>query len=123
MNERPVTDERPVALFDPADGDGLRACWDAIQTGFVDEPRAAVVEPGVSTGVPQHLHFALFAGIERDAEGLERRVRLGARERSDYVPSEAQLLHAGDDQPRGIGLPPFQTMCGRAWERVVVVMP
>lgn len=42
MNERPVTDERPVALFDPADGDGLRARWDAIQTGFVDEPRAAV---------------------------------------------------------------------------------
>jgi hypothetical protein len=56
--ERSTAGERPVAVTDPADraataadnhtifpGDeagGFRSRWEAIQTGFVDEPRAAV---------------------------------------------------------------------------------
>jgi hypothetical protein len=31
-----------TALFDTGEGRGLRDRWEAIQTGFVDEPRAAV---------------------------------------------------------------------------------
>jgi hypothetical protein len=54
MNERqattnPVADERTgvaaephAPLFEDNEGRGLRSRWEAIQTGFVDEPRAAV---------------------------------------------------------------------------------
>lgn len=43
---RPATDESQshAPLFDEADAGGLRTRWEAIQTGFVDEPRAAVEE-------------------------------------------------------------------------------
>jgi len=34
--------ESHVPLFADEEGRGLRSRWDAIQTGFVDEPRAAV---------------------------------------------------------------------------------
>ena len=34
--------ESYVPLFDNAEGGGFRSRWEAIQTGFVDEPRAAV---------------------------------------------------------------------------------
>ena len=35
-------DDRPIALFQADEGRGFHTRWDAIQTGFVDEPRAAV---------------------------------------------------------------------------------
>ena len=38
------SDERPAPLFAGTETDGYRTQWDAIQTGFVDEPRRAVVE-------------------------------------------------------------------------------
>ena len=38
---RPV-EESHATLFDDDEGRGLRSRWEAIQTGFVDEPRAAV---------------------------------------------------------------------------------
>ena len=38
---RSISDSR-APLFDDHEGHGLRARWEAIQTGFVDEPRAAV---------------------------------------------------------------------------------
>ena len=41
---RPVTDERPMPMFAGAEAAGYRTQWDAIQTGFVDEPRKAVQE-------------------------------------------------------------------------------
>jgi hypothetical protein len=37
-----AADERPIALFQADEGRGFHARWDGIQTGFVDEPRAAV---------------------------------------------------------------------------------
>src|SRR5262249_55966127 len=36
------TEEAPVSLFQADEGRGFRTRWDAIQGGFVDEPRAAV---------------------------------------------------------------------------------
>jgi hypothetical protein len=47
---RPVTDapaahdDRAMALFAGEETSGYRTRWDAIQTGFVDEPRRAVEE-------------------------------------------------------------------------------
>jgi hypothetical protein len=37
-------DERPVPIFAGTETAGYRTQWDAIQTGFVDEPRRAVEE-------------------------------------------------------------------------------
>lgn len=37
-----LADERHAPLFEDTEGSGLRSRWEAIQTGFVDEPRAAV---------------------------------------------------------------------------------
>ena len=49
--QRPVTDDRrqaiddrPMPMFAGAEAAGYRTQWDAIQTGFVDEPRKAVQE-------------------------------------------------------------------------------
>ena len=39
-----VTDEGPMPMFAGAEAAGYRTQWDAIQTGFVDEPRRAVQE-------------------------------------------------------------------------------
>ena len=38
------TDDRPMPMFAGAEAAGYRTQWDAIQTGFVDEPRRAVQE-------------------------------------------------------------------------------
>lgn len=37
-------DERPMPIFAGTEAAGYRTQWDAIQTGFVDEPRRAVEE-------------------------------------------------------------------------------
>lgn len=37
-----TTNEPHAPLFDDDEGRGLRSRWEAIQTGFVDEPRSAV---------------------------------------------------------------------------------
>jgi hypothetical protein len=39
---QPAGETRPVALLGADDAEGFRTRWDAIQTGFVDEPRRAV---------------------------------------------------------------------------------
>jgi hypothetical protein len=36
--------DRAVPMFAAEEAEGLRTRWDAVQTGFVDEPRKAVVE-------------------------------------------------------------------------------
>jgi hypothetical protein len=41
VSPQPVS-ESAVALFHDDEAGGFRARWDAIQTGFVDEPRSAV---------------------------------------------------------------------------------
>jgi hypothetical protein len=48
---RPVeTAEKPVSLFHDEEGRGFRTRWDAIQTGFVDQPRAAVEQANALVG-------------------------------------------------------------------------
>jgi hypothetical protein len=42
--EATKADERPIAMFADGEAAGYRTRWDAIQTGFVDEPRRAVQE-------------------------------------------------------------------------------
>ena len=50
-NVRPVVNEdRPVSLFHDEEGRGFRTRWDAIQTGFVDQPRAAVEQADALVG-------------------------------------------------------------------------
>lgn len=44
MGRRETTGERPMPMFAGAEAAGYRTQWDAIQTGFVDEPRKAVQE-------------------------------------------------------------------------------
>jgi hypothetical protein len=39
-----LADDQRVPMFAGAEAAGYRTQWDAIQTGFVDEPRRAVVE-------------------------------------------------------------------------------
>jgi hypothetical protein len=43
-DERLTSDDRPTPIFAGGETDGYRTQWDAIQTGFVDEPRKAVHE-------------------------------------------------------------------------------
>jgi hypothetical protein len=47
---RPATDEERMALFHADEGRGFQTRWDAIQTGFVDEPRAAVEQANALVG-------------------------------------------------------------------------
>jgi hypothetical protein len=42
--ETNVAHDRPMPMFAGAEAAGYRTQWDAIQTGFVDEPRKAVQE-------------------------------------------------------------------------------
>lgn len=39
-----TSDDHPMPIFAGGEADGYRTQWDAIQTGFVDEPRKAVQE-------------------------------------------------------------------------------
>jgi hypothetical protein len=43
-DEAPSPDTRPAPIFPGSEAGGYRTQWDAIQTGFVDEPRRAVEE-------------------------------------------------------------------------------
>lgn len=43
-DERRTEADRPMPMFAGAEAAGYRTQWDAIQTGFVDEPRKAVQE-------------------------------------------------------------------------------
>jgi hypothetical protein len=40
----PAVDSSDVSLFPHDEAEGFRARWEAIQTGFVDEPKTAVAE-------------------------------------------------------------------------------
>jgi hypothetical protein len=42
--------DAPVLLFHDEEGRGFRTRWDAIQTGFVDQPRAAVEQANALVG-------------------------------------------------------------------------
>lgn len=78
---RPGIDEEDVSpLFAQEEGDGYLTRWDAIQTGFVDEPRRAVEEAD-----------ALVADVmKRLAEGFAReRGKLESQwDRGDKISTE-----------------------------------
>jgi hypothetical protein len=40
--ERQINNEQLAALFPPETAEGFRSNWDAVQIGFVDDPRKAV---------------------------------------------------------------------------------
>ena len=44
VEDREGMEDRPTPIFAGGEADGYRTQWDAIQTGFVDEPRKAVQE-------------------------------------------------------------------------------
>jgi hypothetical protein len=44
VEQREGMDDRPMPIFADGEADGYRTQWDAVQTGFVDEPRKAVQE-------------------------------------------------------------------------------
>ena len=44
VDDRETTPARSEPMFGPDEAEGFRTQWDAVQTGFVDEPRKAVVE-------------------------------------------------------------------------------
>jgi hypothetical protein len=62
---RPV-DERPMPIFAGEEAAGYRIQWDAIQTGFVDEPRRAVEEADALVALVTKRLSEVFAD-ERDA--------------------------------------------------------
>ena len=39
------------------------------------------------------------------------------------IPRQTQCMHCSDDQPTHVELPPFQSVTGRCWEGVVIVVP
>lgn len=60
------SDDRPVPIFAGTETAGYRTQWDAIQTGFVDEPRRAVVEADALVALVTKRLTEVFAD-ERDA--------------------------------------------------------
>src|SRR5262249_31501013 len=75
-----TVDEPPVPLFSKEEHSGYRTRWTGIQTGFVDEPRKAVVEAD-----------ALVAEVmKRLADGFaeERRQLETQWEKSDRISTE-----------------------------------
>lgn len=45
-----LDESRPAALFHDEEANGFRSRWEAVQTGFVDEPRAAVEQADALVG-------------------------------------------------------------------------
>lgn len=64
---RPI-DERPMPIFAGEEAAGYRTQWDAIQTGFVDEPRRAVEEADALVGLTIKRLSEIFAD---ERAGLE----------------------------------------------------
>lgn len=64
---RAVEEER-VALFPPSEANELRARWDSIQVGFVDEPRKAVAEADALVSATMSRLSEIFARERQDLE-------------------------------------------------------
>lgn len=69
-NDRPhVADEPHAPLFEEDEGRGLRSRWEAIQTGFVDEPRAAVEQ---ADALVSQIMTRLTQGFSEERTSLEQ---------------------------------------------------
>jgi hypothetical protein len=65
----PANDEQATPLFSPVEVKDFRARWDAIQVGFVDEPRQAVQQAdGLVAGAMKRL-AEMFAAERAKLEG------------------------------------------------------
>ena len=76
----PALDEQATPLFSPEEAKDFRARWDAIQVGFVDEPRQAV----------QQAHSLVAGAMKRLAEMFtaERAKLEGQWDRGEDVSTE-----------------------------------
>ena len=81
-------DERPVPMFAGAEAAGYRTQWDAIQTGFVDEPRKAVQEADALVSLVIRRLSEVF-GDERAS--LERQWGKGDEISTDVSTDEGRL--------------------------------
>jgi len=66
---REVTDDRPMPMFAGAEASGYRTQWDAIQTGFVDEPRKAVQEADALVALVMKRLSEVFTNERSSLEG------------------------------------------------------
>ena len=62
-------EEEKVALFVPNESNDLRARWDSIQVGFVDEPRNAVQEADALVSATMKRLAEIFAAERQKLEG------------------------------------------------------
>jgi hypothetical protein len=76
----PAIDNQAAPLFSPEEAKEFRARWDAIQVGFVDDPRRAVEQADSLVAVTMQRLAEMFAA--------ERAKLEGQWERGDDVPTE-----------------------------------
>jgi hypothetical protein len=65
----PAIDEQATPLFSPEEAKDLRARWDAIQVGFVDEPRQAVQQADSLVAGAMKRLAEMFAAERAKLEG------------------------------------------------------
>lgn len=83
VDDRDTIQDRSVPMFAADEAEGFRTQWDAIQTGFVDEPRRAVEEAdGLVAQVIKRLS-EVFADERSHLEG-----QWGHGDRGDQVSTE-----------------------------------
>jgi hypothetical protein len=66
--------DRPMSLFHDEEGRGFHTRWDAIQTGFVDQPKAAVEQ---ADALVSEMLKRLTDGFGAEREKLESQWRRG----------------------------------------------
>ena len=76
----PALDEQVAPLFSPEEAKDCRARWDAIQVGFVDEPRRAVEQADTLVAAAMKRLAEMFA--------VERAKLEGQWDRGDNVSTE-----------------------------------
>ncbi|HVW78595.1 MAG TPA: hypothetical protein VHB45_13355 [Alloacidobacterium sp.] len=69
-NVTSIDNNSSTTLFSPNDVDDLRARWNRVQTGFVDEPRRAVKEADELVGM---VFDRLTSGFAEERANLEKR--------------------------------------------------
>jgi hypothetical protein len=67
-HDRDVNDDRPMPMFAGSEAAGYRTQWDAIQTGFVDEPRKAVQEADALVALVMKRLSEVFTDERRSLE-------------------------------------------------------
>jgi hypothetical protein len=65
----PATDEQSVPLFSAEEAKDFRARWDAIQVGFVDEPRQVVEQADSLVALTMKRLAEMFAAERAKLEG------------------------------------------------------